>query len=182
MLKKLNGLFVALFVAFFFSSAYADDREPLCMRWQDKNNLSFWRQKAGGGRIELGRYGNKDVIKIHRANKGTSFITRKIEAEFDGDYTFMAVVKGVDIEPGVKHYERGKFQVILFDRYGRNLSAKRNYYPHSDFYSTDSWETLVFSVENVMRGQIMEMRFGLQGARGTVYLADFEHCYIPPSE
>ncbi len=183
MTNKINILVAGLFIVLSVSSACADGREPLCMRWNEKDSLAFWSQNTGNGAIELGKYEGRDVVRIHRSSKGTSFITKKIRAEFTGDYSYAAVIKAVDIVPGTKHYERGKFQVRLFDQYGRNLSAKRNYYPNADFNLTDdSWETMMFSVDDVKKGQIMEVRIGLQGASGTVYLADFEHCSIPPAE
>ncbi len=182
MTSKINILSAVLFVVLSVSSVCADGREPLCVRWNEKDSLAFWSQKRGSGAIELGKYEDRDVIRIHRSSKGTSFITKKIRAEFTGDFSYEAIIKAVDIVPGAKHYERGKLQVRLFDQYGHNLSAKRNYYPNADFNSTDSWETMTFFVDDVKKGQIMEVRIGLQGASGTVYLADFKHCSIPRAE
>lgn len=177
MKEKLLFVLISVCILLFTSQiAFSGDN---CDSWAKKDKpLSYWFQDSADGSISRVSCENTNCIKISRSTRGRTFITKKFEAQFDGDYGFKTRIKATNIITGDKRYERGKFQVRLFDSWGKNLSAKRNYYPNADFNDIPNWQPLVFTVENVKKGEVMEIRIGLQEAKGTVLLSDFEFCFL----
>jgi hypothetical protein len=170
-LKFLTFLFLLLLC----QNAFCEQ----CERWDASiDSMSFWEIDNPDVPIKIIDYEGKKSVRIQRNTQGSSYILKKIKTSFDGNYGFRAVFQSSDIKKGNEHYERGKFQVILFDQWNRNLSQKRGYWPGEDFDYLNGWKTLVFPIKNVKKGQVMMLRIGLQSASGTVYLSAMEHCFL----
>jgi hypothetical protein len=137
-----------------------------------ENGLKNW--KITDEKVEIvtsKEYGK--CVRISKTNRrGFTHITHKFPAR-RGKYTFHAMIQSENVVPGEKRYECGKFQAVVYDNRGR----KTDYYPGDDFEGTFGWSPRKFEALDFEGTETLELRIGLQNAKGAVYVDQIEVLY-----
>jgi hypothetical protein len=129
-------------------------------------DLGDWAEYGDG--VKSG----KESIEISNASSWgeTGIISKQISEP--GTYKMVAWVKADNITVGNKNYEKGKFQIVVYQD-GMEVG-----WPDSDFRGTFDWKQK--SVETRIDGSHrIAFRIGLQNASGKVFVKDI-HLYKKP--
>lgn len=118
-------------------------------------------------------YGN--CVQISRTTRTDStYITKKFKAR-PGTLRFSAMIQSKDIVgAGNQHWERGKFQGILY-----TSDRKKSYPADDDFEGTFGWKERKFKIVDLVGTETVELRIGLQNAKGTIWVAEIKVFYEP---
>lgn len=114
-------------------------------------------------------------VHISRENRRAyTHISRFFRVSQPGTLRFQARMKTQNLVPGTEDYHRAKFVGVVIEG-GKEIS-----WPNDDIStSTDAWELRSFDVIDLDPSVKVDLRIGLQNAKGSLFVDDLEVYFIP---
>jgi hypothetical protein len=132
------------------------------------NQLIEWGKEGDG--IKKGN----GFIEMSSANgRGYNWIISP-RLNKPGSYKMVAMVKSMDIRDGGESWEAAKFQIVVYDKRGREIDYKGR-----DFNGTFDWQPKSVEVYNISGTESIAFRIGLQHATGKALVRDIHIFYKP---
>ncbi|MBK8113871.1 MAG: hypothetical protein IPK44_04620 [Candidatus Accumulibacter sp.] len=114
-------------------------------------------------------------VRIERENgRGYTYIGRVFRVPSRGTLRIEAKIRAEGVVPGVKNYQRGKFVAVVIE------NGKEVDWPNADFEGTISqWVPRAVTIPDLDPSIDVDMRIGLQNAKGVVFVDDVKAFFTP---
>ncbi len=144
-----------------------------------ESGLGNWHPKLGKIEvIDVGCIEGNKCVRIQRENgRGYTFIARAFRVPSRGTLRFEAKMRADNVVPGAQNFHRAKFVAVVIE------GQTEVDWPNADFEgSLNEWITRTVVVPDLDPSVTVELRVGLQNAKGTVYLDDVRVFFTPSAK
>lgn len=141
-----------------------------------ENGLGDWRKT--GNTIEIYTQDcpeGQNCVRISRPNRREyTYISQFFRVPAAGTLRFQARLKANHLVTGTEDYHRAKFVGVVIE------NNKEVAWPNNDLRaSVDDWELRSFDVVDLAPSVKVDLRIGLQNAKGDLYVDDLKVFFIP---
>lgn len=141
-----------------------------------ESGLENWRKTEERiEQVSQGCFEGTSCVKISRNDRrGYTHISRSFRVNAPGTLKFQARFRAENMVVGSEDFHTGKFIGVVIDG-GREIS-----WPNDDIRtSIDGWELRSFEVVDLDPSLKVDLRIGLQNAKGSLFVDDVRAMFIP---